>query len=197
MTREDGTKYNLFWAESNLGTSDPKYPGDYFAWGETEPKSEYSWSTYKWCNGSYNTMTKYCIQSSCGYNGFTDSKTELEADDDVATANWSNGWQMPSYDQFIELYNSSYTIRTWTTQNGVNGRKITSKSNGNSIFLPTAGFRDGTRIRNAGSFGLYWSHSLDTTNPYLASGLDFNSSSISTSSYDRYVGRSVRPVRKQ
>ena len=82
----------------------------------------------------------------------------------------------------------------WTTQNGVNGYKVTSKSNGNSIFLPAAGFRVGSSLGSAGSGGYYWSSSLDRGSPYYAFDLDFNSSDVDWNGYSRYCGQSVRPV---
>jgi uncharacterized protein (TIGR02145 family) len=137
-------------------------------------------------------MTKYCTDS---YYGTVDNKTELEPSDDAATVNWGSGWQMPSREQLWELCNSSYTTTTWTTLNGKYGMKITSKSNSNSIFLPAAGYRDGTSLYDAGSSGNYWSRSLYTSNSYSAYYLYFYSSSISTSYDNRYYGQSVRPVR--
>ena len=136
-----GLPSGTLWATCNIGANSPEEYGDYFAWGETTPKSTYDWSTYKWCNGSSTTMTKYCTQSEYGYNGFTDNLTELQSADDAATANWGSDWQMPSLAQIQELCSSSNTTTEWTQVNGVNGRKITSKSNGNSIFLPAAGWR--------------------------------------------------------
>ena len=182
------------WATCNVGAKTPEEYGEYFAWGEIVPKDEYNWSTYKHCNGSYNTMTKYCRNSEYGYNGFTDTLTELLPEDDAATANWGGDWQMPSQEQMEELYNDNYTKTTWTTQNGVNGRKITSKISGKSIFLPAAGYRDGTSLNFAGSYGYYWSRLLDTSYPY-AYILYFYSGHIDWSYDSRYYGRSVRPVR--
>ena len=137
-------------------------------------------------------MTKYCTNSSCGT---VDNKRELEPSDDAATVNWGSNWQMPSLEQLKELYNSSYTTTTWTTMNGVYGRKITSKSNGNSIFLPAAGYRYDTSLSYAGSYGNYWSRSLRTSYNDDACYLNFYSSRISTDYFDRYYGQSVRPVR--
>lgn len=73
----------------------------YFTWGETQPKTTYNWSTYRYCNGSYdqlnnNQLTKYCNNSSYGYNGFTDTLTILLPEDDAATANWGSDWCMPT-----------------------------------------------------------------------------------------------------
>jgi len=189
-----GLPSGTLWATCNVGANRPEEYGDYFAWGETEPKSDYSWSTYKYCEGSENTMTKYCAQSSYGYNGFTDDLTELQPADDAATANWGSGWQMPSREQIQELWNSSYTTTEWTQVNGVYGRKITSNSNGNSIFLPAAGYRNGTDLRNAGSYGYYWSCSLNTSD--RAHFLRFSSNKDELLDSYRLNGRSVRPVRR-
>ena len=187
-----GLPSGTLWATCNVGANSPEEYGDYYAWAETEPKSDYYWETYKYCKGSYGTMTKYCINSD---SGTVDNKTELEPSDDAATANWGSGWQMPSEEQYDELYNSSYTTTTWTTMNGKYGRKITSKCNGNSIFLPAAGYRNGTSLRDAGSYGYYWSRSLSTSDSGRACGLYFYSSYISTGSSGRSSGQSVRPVR--
>ena len=189
-----GLPSGTLWATCNVGASSPEEYGDYFAWGETEPKSDYSWSTYKYCEGSNKTMTKYCTQSSYGYNGFTDNLTELQPEDDAATANWGSDWQMPSREQIQELWNSSYTTTEWTQVNGVYGRKITSNSNGNSIFLPADGYRDDTSLNEAGSGGGGWSRSLYTSN--RAYYLYFHSYNIDCFYNYRYLGLSVRPVRR-
>ena len=187
-----GLPSGTLWATCNVGASKPEEYGDYFAWGETTTKGIYNWSTYKYFKGSSLTMTKYCNSS---IFGTVDNKTELEPTDDAATANWGSGWQMPSYAQFNELINSSYTTTTWTTLNGKYGRKISSKSNGNSIFLPAAGYRYDASLDNAGSYGFYWSRSLNTSYSYYAYYLSFDSSNINASNYYRYYGQSVRPVR--
>lgn len=183
------------WATCNVGASSPEEYGDYFAWGEAtgynSGKTDFSWSTYKWCKGSYDTLTKYCTNS---YNGIVDNKTELDPEDDAATANWGSGWQIPSIEQCKELINSSYTTKIWTTENGIYGRKITSKSNGNSVFLPAAGCCVGTSLDDAGSNGAYWSSS---SYDYYAYGMYFRLGDVGTGSYIRFCGRSVRPVRKQ
>jgi hypothetical protein len=192
-----GLPSGTLWATCNVGANSPEEYGDYFAWGETTTKSNYNWYSYKLCNGSSTTMTKYCTSSNYGR---VDNKTELDPEDDAATVNWGSAWQMPSPDQLEELYNSNYTTTTWTTQNGVNGCKITSKSKGNSIFLPATGYRNDTSPRYAGSFGAYWSRSLGDYSS-VAYGLYFgllNGSDYVDCSYDsRVFGRSVRPVRVQ
>ena len=140
-------------------------------------------------------MTKYCTNSSYGYNGFTDNKAELDLEDDAAYVNWGPEWRMPSQAQFAELIYSNYTTSTWTTQNGVHGLLITSKSNGNSVFLPAAGSRDIFSLNGAGSSGHYWSRTLNEGSPSYAWLLGFGSGNIDTYHYDRYGGQSVRPVR--
>ena len=192
-----GLPSGTLWATCNVGAKSPEEYGDYFAWGETEPKSEYNWSTYKYCMGEYNTMTKYCHQIDYGYNGFTDNLTELEPADDAATANWGIGWQMPSLAQLQELVNKDYTKTEWMTLDGVNGKKITSNVNGKSIFLPAAGMRYDTKLDYTGSFGDYWSRSLTTYDSSYANGMTFNSSSIIywEDHLSRYRGKCVRPVR--
>ena len=183
-----GTK----WATCNVGASTPIAYGDYFAWGETTPKETYNWSTYRYCNGDYNTLTKYCNNAEYGNNGFTDNLTTLEASDDAATANWGSGWRMPTYAEMNELKNNC-TV-TWTTQNGVNGRLFTGP-NGNSIFLPAAGYRYDCELLNAGSDGYYWSSSLYTVDPFNAWLLYFGSGNYYMYNYSyRYYGQSVRPV---
>lgn len=193
-----GLPSGTLWATCNVGATKPEEYGDYFAWGETTGynggKTTFNLSTYKYCNGSNTTLTKYCTSSSYGT---VDNKTVLDSSDDAATVNWGSNWQMPSLAQLQELINSSYTTTTWTTQSGVYGRKITSKSNGKSIFLPAAGYRIGASLSNTGSFGYYWSRSLNTSNSGLACYLFFGSSDIYAYSYGRYCGPSVRPVRVQ
>ncbi len=190
-----GLPSGTLWATCNVGASKPEEYGDFFAWGETTPKSTYNCSTYKWCNGSETTMTKYCTQSEYGYNGFTDNLTELQPEDDAATANWGSGWKMPSLDQIEELINGSYTTSEWTTLNGVYGRKVTSKSNGNSIFLPAAGGRWYDELYGAGSSGYFWSSSLNPDRDYNAYSLNFNSGNWDWDYSHRDYGLSVRAVR--
>lgn len=187
-----GLPSGTLWATCNVGASSPEEYGDYFAWGETDPKSEYSWNTYKWCNGSITTQTKYCNDSSCGYNGFTDTLTELELSDDAAYMNWGNNWCTPSLNQFEELINSSYTTKEWMVLNGVYGFKITSKINGNSIFLPAAGYLNEWPYNTRGD---YWSRTFNTGFPSTARRLYFDSGKINTWTGSRGVGMSVRPVR--
>jgi hypothetical protein len=185
-----GLRSGTLWATCNVGANSPEEYGDYFAWGETTTKSSYSWSTYKLCMGSWDTLTKYSSSI-----GTVDNKTELEPSDDAATVNWGSGWQMPSYEQLLELFNSSNTTTTWATMNGVYGMKITSKSNGNSIFLPAAGYRSGRSLNYAGSRGYYWSHSRSTSSSQYANYVSLYSSGMGGDHNFRNYGKSVRPVR--
>ena len=187
-----GLPSGTLWAYTNVGTSSPEEYGDYFAWGETTTKSTYNWSTYKWCNGSSSTLTKYNTSSSYGT---VDNKTELELSDDAAYVNWGSNWRMPSQEQFNELIYSGYTTSTWTTLNGYYGQMITSKLNGNSVFLPAAGCRYDGSLYAAGSCGYYWSRTLYTGSPGYAWGLYFGSDYVNTRNYYRCDGLSVRPVR--
>lgn len=184
-----GLSSGTLWATMNIGASAPEEYGDYFAWGETAPKDTYSWSTYKWCNGSQYTMTKYCLDVYYGYNSFTDGKTELEPEDDAAFANWGEVWRMPTYEQLIEL--RSQCIWTGTTQNGVNGQLVTGP-NGKSIFLPAAGYLWNKSLHDAGSRGFFWSRTLYpwSDQSYLALVLGGSDKSL-----DRLAGCSVRAVR--
>jgi hypothetical protein len=188
-----GLPSGLLWATCNVGADTPEGYGDYFAWGETQPKTTYNWSTYQHCNGSSTEMTKYCTDSEYGYNGFTDNLTTLLPEDDAAAANWGGNWRMPTQEEFQELYNN--TTVTWTQQYGVNGRLFTA-SNGNSLFLPAAGDRWDDELHNAGYVGLYWSSSLYSGNPYYAWYFGFDSGSYGMYNGGRGNGFTVRPVRE-
>lgn len=178
------------WATCNVGASTPEGYGYYFAWGETQTKSTYNWWSYKWFNGGdYKSQTKYCTRSDYG---FVDNRTQLEMRDDAARVNWGGSWRMPTDAELTELHNNC--IWTWTTQNGVNGYKVTSKSNGNSIFLPAAGCYRFSSLQFVCEVGEYWSSSLDTGRPDMAYELYFTSDKADTRFLDRSYGRSVRPV---
>ena len=175
------------WATCNIGASSPEDYGDYYAWGEVGTKSYYDWSTYKWCNGSYTTMTKYCTSSSYGK---VDNKMVLDLEDDVAHVKWGGSWRMPTKVEQDELRTNC--TWTWTTQNGVNGYKVTGP-NGNSIFLPAAGCCYESDLDYVGSYGYYRSSSLNSSISSYAYFLKFKSSNVSSGS-DRCSGFSVRAV---
>ena len=159
------------WATCNVGASSPEDYGDYFAWGEITPKTTYSSSNYS----------------------YSDNPTILPLSDDAARANWGGSWRMPTYAEMTEL--CEQCTWTWTSQNGVNGYRVMSKSNGNSIFFPAAGFRYDSSLNGAGSYGYYWSSTLGTGYQYHACYVYFNSSYADRINYyDRLYGLSVRPV---
>lgn len=178
------------WASRNIGATSPEDYGGYYAWGETEEKSYYSWSTYKWSNVSYDIiMTKYCTDS---YYGTVDNKTTLDLSDDVAHVKWGGSWRMPTLDEIKELINDCSW--SWTTQNGVNGYKVTGP-NDNSIFLPAAGDRFFTEVGSRGSSGYYWSGTLNEGDSRNACYLYFYSDDHDWGYYNyRNYGHTVRPV---
>ena len=198
-----GLPSGTLWATCNVGADKAEDFGDYYAWGETSPKTTYNWNTYQYCNGgsidyfnSCNTLTKYCDNSHYGYNGFTDSLTTLQAIDDAATVNWGNGWRTPTSEEWIELYYN--TTSTMTTQNGVWGRLFIA-SNNMSLFLPASGYRwiGMDFVDDA----CYWSSSLCTTDqeylvsPDCAYFFGYFASDTRLGEGCRGIGFNVRPVR--
>lgn len=191
------------WASWNIGASEPEEYGAYFAWGETATSGWfYDWDSYKWCNGDYNKLTKYCFYNKTDYwdnIGSPDNKTVLDLDDDAAHVNWGGNWRMPTIEEWIELRN--YCIWTWTDDyNGTGVAGIIARSDmtdytDRSIFFPAAGAREGSRFYDVGTRGYYWSSSLYDfyLYPYEAwcYYLDNGTSRGGTS---RYYGASVRPV---
>ena len=188
-----GLPSGTLWAACNVGATNPEDYGDYFAWGETKGynagKTSFDRSTYKWCkDGDDYAITKYCTEKRYNHDGITDNKTELEPEDDAAYVNCGPEWRMPR-----ELFNDNYTTTKGTKLNGVYGFKITSKTNGNSIFLPAAGYR------HAGSFfheneGFYWSRTLYYL-PHCAWRMKIYNTGMEFEDSGRSWGGSVRPVR--
>ena len=175
------------WANMNVGATAPEEYGDYFAWGETEEKDVFSWGNYTHCNGTYDT----CKNIGVDIAGTTEY--------DAATANWGSDWQMPTLEQLNELMDNNNTTSTWTTQNGVNGLLITSKRNGNSIFLPAAGERTDV-LDYVGQYGYYWTSTMSQELQnlyYLAYQFCFWTEGIMTNENQgqRYSGQPIRPVR--
>ena len=189
-----GLPSGILWATCNVGADTPEGYGDYYAWGEIQPKETYNWSTYKYCHGGQNNkLTKYCNNFSYGYNGFTDNRTVLLPEDDAATANLGTDWRMPTKEEWQELL--QYTTVTWTTRNGVNGQLFIA-DNGNSLFLPAAGYYSSSYLNLLGDRGHYWSSSLSTIDPTCAYGFGFNSdNSYIYNSDNRCYGLPVRAVR--
>ena len=166
------------WATCNVGATSPEEYGDYFAWGETTTKSDYS-----------SCLTYGLSESELQSQGYIDSEGNLTYD--AATANWGGDWRMPTYDELNELRNRC--TWTWTTQNGVNGYKVIGPS-GASIFLPAAGCRHGSSLSSAGSDGCYWSSTPHEYSDISAYSLCLDSYNPIMSYYIRYYGLSVRPV---
>lgn len=186
-----GLPSGLLWADRNVGANSPEDYGNYYAWGETAPKNVYDWSTYAYGN-NYDELTKYCNKASCGFNGFTDNLTVLQASDDAATVNLGGGARTPTRDEWGELI--GHTTSTWVSRNGVEGRLLTA-ANGKSLFLPAAGLRYGSNLRSAGENGCYWSSTLDTDSPNGAWHFGFDSDYQGMSYGYRDDGFSVRAVR--
>ena len=180
-----GLPSGLLWARTNIGASFSSDDGDYFAWGETEPKSYYAWSTYKWWGD--DNITKY---------NPTDKKTTLDSEDDAATVNWGVPCRMPDSSEFEELYNEC----DWTWQESYNGTSgyLVTGPNGKTIFFPASGnrFNDDEPF-NHGWNGYYWSRSIDQLHTtYYARFLMFNKGNVKPKIYGSFRpnGLTVRPV---
>ncbi len=189
-----GLPSGTLWANMNVGATSPEDYGLYFAWGETTGYTDdttdgysFNWKSYKWCNGSIDSMTKYCTDR---WHGTVDNKTVLDLEDDAAYANWGGDWCMPTVDEIQELRNN--TTSEWTTVNGVKGCRFRSKTNGNSVFLPAAGYRDDADLSYQGQTGYYWS--AGGSGSYYARGLFFGSGYAYWGNSQRYDGFTVRPV---
>ena len=198
-----GLPSGLKWAKCNLGASKPSDYGDYYAWGETAPKADFTWDTYKWMQAGHSHwryITKYTFAD--GQTGgiwydsagafIGDNKTVLDAADDAATANLGSPWRMPTKVEIAELITKC--TWTWTTQDGVEGCQVDGP-NGNAIFLPATGHYEESGLIYAGTRGNYWSSSLDSADCTTARGDDFFSGGGASGKYYRYYGLAVRPVR--
>lgn len=191
-----GLPSGTLWAACNVGAEKPEEYGDYFAWGETETKAVYSWDTYKYSEGSYNTLTKYCTNFYYGFEGYTDTLTMLLPEDDAATVHWGEGWHTPTHEEWEEL--CQYTTWEWANIEGTLGRMFTA-SNGHSLFLPSAGSIMDEGPYNTNTSALYWSSSLQDAVPHYVWYLTFSATFIDEDCrvdvYGRFPGCSVRPVR--
>lgn len=183
-----GLPSGTLWCDRNVGAKSPSDCGAFFSWGNTEPhypKLNMDWGDddeafdflFNWDN--YKKSEGYKLEGN------------IDLAHDAARVNMGEPWQMPTSDQFKELYDNC----TWErkTVNGINGYLVTSKINGNSVFFPAAGYGYGTSLLNRGSYGLYWSSSWYSSD--VAYRMDFNSSSVNPQ-YDssRCYGFSVRAV---
>ena len=184
-----GLPSGLLWATCNVGATKPEEHGGDFAWGEVEAKNQETADTYKWQGDTYDKVTKY-------YD--VDNKSVLELADDAANANWGGNWRMPSREEWMELSNTDYCTWDWTTINDVKGYLVTSKKNGNTIFLPVTGYgynrdREGDEIDNA----IYWTNRNDCST-WVAEIFAFSSTFIGITNNEHFLPReyalTVRPV---
>ena len=167
-----GLPSGTLWATCNIGANEAEESGgNYFAWGETDSKRSFR-------------PDNYCFETVPGH---------------AVPIRYGKGWQMPSVDQFAELFDAQHTLALWTMRGGVPGRLVVSRKYGNSIFLPAAGFYDETSIRRAGYCGYYWTCSSDTTQDASDTAfiLFFDSNTARTEAFVRHTGLCVRPVRKE
>jgi hypothetical protein len=184
-----GLPSRLLWAETNIGAETAADDGNYYAWGETKTKDSYSWDTYTYGSSS-SDLTKYTSD---------DNKTVLENSDDAAYVIWGSSCRMPTVAEFDELCDTDNCTWTWTSKTTssnetINGYEVTSKKNGNSIFLPASGCRISSNLYYHGSSGSYWSSTLDSSSTSDACGLYFLSDRFFSGISYRYYGHTVRPV---
>ena len=216
----NGVKKHLLWATCNVGAENPWDYGDYFEWGGIKPyyqaghsqdnpcsdwidgKDGYNWEAYQY-GSDYNALTKYCPTDKATYwsgTGSPDNKTVLEALDDAAAYNWGSTWRMPTNEEWQALVNNPDIEWKWESnynETGVAGRLVISHVDGcegNSIFLPAAGFRGDKILYIVGDQGNYWSSSISTSFPGYAQAFSFSSYYYSTYNAFRYYGHSIRPV---
>ena len=170
------------WATFNVGARAPEYYGDYFAWGETEPKEEYSWATYKWCDETKDNVTKY---------NKTDGLTTLEPEDDAAHVQWGGYWRMPTKEELQELIDSCQWERT--TVNEVRGNTVTGP-NGNSIFIPLAGSYNSfdNQLNSIGTTG--WLYSSTKSGSTNAVEINMGYGGATATSCSKCLGLNIRPV---
>lgn len=201
-----GLPSGTLWATCNVGASTPTEYGYYFAWGETEPKREYNWNSYKFgytdMTDSVYKVTKYCIDSASGH---VDNKAVLDLEDDAANVNLGKAWRMPTNAEVRELV--AACDWKWVNdyrRSGIAGGLGKSKKNGNTIFFPAAGWCDSTIIkREANIFGDYWTASIDDTSSYFGGSFCYDEYNISRdrmvifTTLDRPLGQSVRAVTKR
>ena len=191
------------WAKNNIGATcgdtAKLWYGGFYAWGETETKSDYSWGTYKYANGAYDKLTKYCPSNKTYFwngTGSPDNKLVLDAVDDVANAELGGNYRMPTKAELEEL---KALPNQWVTNyngvSGLNGRVFTG-TNGNTLFIPAAGYFDGFTHNEAGTDCFLWSSSLKSGDPGCACNLHFNSGHIGPNYGNRCNGFSVRAVQQ-
>lgn len=187
-TFENGYEYvdlglSVRWASCNVGAGESYEIGDFFAWGEVNAKSDYSWATYQHGSGK-NELQKYTLSED-------GSPVVLGAEDDAASVLMGGEWRMPTREEFVELK----TKCTWAyaQMKETLGYYITGPS-GKSIFMPAGGFKDETHHVDYNSAGYYWTSTLDNENAACSISLDFVAGNSSVGSSSRFYGQSIRGV---
>lgn len=191
-----GLPSGTLWADCNLGANQAVTFGNYYAWGETTSssngKTNFSWNNYKYSKGGNNMLTKYCTKSVYGNNGFTDNLTELQGSDDPASSRWGYWYSIPTKEEWEELM--TYCDWKWINGSLADGVYITSKKNGEHIFLPVGGYRSGYNTYERLSSCQYWSSTLDENSPDDAWFLNVYLGDTDIYDYYRCQGRAMRPV---
>jgi hypothetical protein len=192
-----GFTNGLLWSTCNLGANSPQELGNFYAWGETEPKESYSEANYKWTKEEGTVFTKYTLKKDEKDVKMDpiDGKQILDATDDAVKVALGDHWKIPLKEDFTEL--TTACKRRCCKLNGVWGYLFTSKETGNSIFLPLAGFYDETDNFFIGTYGYYWTNYLssdtrEATHFYMVRP-ENNPARHTT---ERYLGLSIRPVYK-
>lgn len=199
IDKPGGGEYCVRWASFNLGASSEEESGDFLAWGELQPKNDYSWDTYKWAKGTH-VLTKYCTGESswAGKKKKPDGKTRLDRADDAATVRLGGKWRMPTQNEMEALLatKSDKVNYSWerVTVSGVSGWRITRLETGANIFIPQVGSYDGKeKAKWYTDAGYYWTSDLETD--ISGSFAFFNKDdSPYIISHERSEGMTVRPV---
>ncbi len=191
------------WTSHDIGATIPTEAGKYYAWGETEPKSRYGWSDYKFCKGEgFRDFTKYVTKpyySSVSMDGQIDNLDELTQEDDVARKELGSQYSIPTYGDWHELL--EHCDVSATTINGTRGCKVSSKKDKNNnkkfIFLVgDSGYYSETGIVDKKAYSYYWSSTLDTESNTRARNIQVNSIGLRESTGERYYGELIRPIYK-
>lgn len=186
-----GLTSGTLWATMNVGAKKPEQYGNYYAWGETTTKDYYVWSTYRYYNSTSDKITKYYYVANTDYF----DKVNLDPDDDAAYKNsaWGSEWRMPTQAQIDELIRECDW--EWKNQGDTSGFVVSSKKSGNnkSIFLPAAGYWEGSSVVGTGSYCRYWTKTVRTSGT-VAGWSAHCISGNSVSSVYRYYGLPVRAV---
>ncbi len=175
------------WGDRNVGAASPQEYGGFYAWGETMEKETYNWMTYRFCEGSPHRLSRYCPLALWGQ---VDSRTRLEAGDDVATCICGPGWRMPTSAEWESLLSSC----DWSWSAPQQGYVVRSRTTGKEIFLPAGGFRIQGDHHYFGIDGLYWAADVVEDLPYDAYRVYFSNYFRYLSYAQRYFGFLVRPV---